>query len=180
MPTKTVTKVDPKTEPDIKTFGGGKPRDLVDAKPIRLVAYLDEEPISLDFMVRPGQVNNEAIQVIKHQLSGSNNQILMTVMRMIRKMMIDSDGVSVRWNFADSIIEAKKKDEDPSAFRGPDGKIYELADSEAIEKFQKVENGSSRRRWHHLMEEDDDLSIEVDDLMDILQWSIEEASNRPT
>jgi hypothetical protein len=180
MPTKSVTKVAPKAEPDIKTFGGGKPRDLVDAKLIRLVAYLDEEPVPLDFMVRPGHVSNEAIQVIKHRLSGSNNQILMTVMRMIRKMMIDSDGVSVRWNFGDSILEAKKKGEDPSAFRGPDGKIYDLTDTEAIEKFQKIENGSSRRRWHHLMEEDDDLSIEVDDLMEILDWSIAEASNRPT
>lgn len=174
-----VTKAPVKAASGIKSFGGTrKPSETAD---FELVAYWDDEPVKFVFTIRLNSSNADIIQVLKLQSLGSKDEeIVPLVMRLLRKMMVDNDGVSSRWNLQDALIKPKEKGAIPSSYRGPDGKIYELTDDATLDKFQKVENGSSRRRWIHLMEEEDDLTVEAEDVMEVLQWAVSEASNRPT
>lgn len=66
------------------------------------------------------------------------------------------------------------------SFRGPDGRIYALDDQDAVDRFTSIENGSSRRRWDHLMGADEDADVQFADLMDLLRWVIGLATDRPT
>lgn len=52
-------------------------------------------------------------------------------------------------------------------FRGPDGNIYPM---DRVEEFTDVARGSSRRRWLHCMETDDELSIDEGTLKDMFEW----------
>jgi hypothetical protein len=62
-------------------------------------------------------------------------------------------------------------------FRGPDGELYGF---EHAEKFTAFEAGSSRRRWHQLMDVDDDIEVEAADLMELFEWLVGLAAGRPT
>lgn len=65
-------------------------------------------------------------------------------------------------------------------FKGSDGLLYAMTDEAALEKFTAREAGSSRRRWDHLMDRDDESVIQMEDLMEIVRWLAAQASERPT
>ncbi len=62
-------------------------------------------------------------------------------------------------------------------FRGPDGKLYPMAEAE---QFLKPEAGSSRRRWRALMEDDEDVVVDGDALSKLFEWLVGLAAGRPT
>lgn len=60
---------------------------------------------------------------------------------------------------------------------GPDGKPHT---AEEINKALEFEAGSSRRRFTHLMDVDESLTLEVDQLQKLYQTLVGKAANRPT
>lgn len=78
---------------------------------------------------------------------------------------------------AEAFEEFEFDPQDERLFVGPDGEPHPAAD---IEEALKFENGSSRRRFTYLMDEDDDLTLEVDQLETIYRRLMGKAANRPT
>jgi hypothetical protein len=74
-------------------------------------------------------------------------------------------------------VDSEDDEDAPRVFRGPDGELYQF---EHAEKFEAFEAGSSRRRWHQLMEIDDDIEVEAPDLMELFEWLVGLAAGRPT
>lgn len=126
------------------------------------------------FTARP---NSDAGDLAELSASGSDGMAQMNVVvRMIKKMIINSDGVPAQWepielNAPDPLPE----DYEPK-FRGPDGELYPM--DQAI-KFTEVSKGSSRRRLLHLLYVDE-ATVDINDLAEMLKDMMGAASGRPT
>lgn len=68
----------------------------------------------------------------------------------------------------------------PPHYRGPDGVLYPVSDEDTAAKWKDPRNGTSRRRWRWLLDEDDTAHIELSDLMALTQYVMERAADRPT
>lgn len=68
----------------------------------------------------------------------------------------------------------------PPHYRGPDGQLYPVSDEDTLAKWRDPANGTSRRRWRWLMDEDDAAHIEITDLIELTQYVMERAADRPT
>ncbi|HEY2101514.1 MAG TPA: hypothetical protein VGH72_33960 [Pseudonocardia sp.] len=106
-----------------------------------------------------------------------------SAIRLMLKQLDDSDGVSITW--APTIVPKPKNagpDYEPK-FRAPlaphgDGRLHPMTDQD---RWLDLDKGSSRRRWQHLMIEDDGVSIDAEVLMEIMSDVIEAAMDgRPT
>jgi hypothetical protein len=62
-------------------------------------------------------------------------------------------------------------------FRGPDGQLHPM---DRAARFLEFEAGSSRRRWFHLMNEDDEITVDAKELTKLFEWLVGLAANRPT
>jgi hypothetical protein len=102
-------------------------------------------------------------------------QSLPTIIRMIGKHMDNTDGVPFNWEPAK--VPPTKAHPDVERFKGPDGKFYPM---DQKDQFLAPELGSSRRRWYHLMDEDDGASIDMETIVGLMQHVIEIAAGRPT
>lgn len=165
------------------------------------------------FTAQPKLSVGEMLTAIAAQ-EGDNIAALKGVIRMIRRNLINNDGVPAQWEpeelpvpetrpalprVADAVPlgytemadradvaqwpqEAQPAVPEPleSSYRGPDGKIYPFSDAAKLKEFTAPEAGSSRRRWAHLLEQDDDVAVEAEDLVEIAQWMIGLATDRPT
>jgi hypothetical protein len=100
-------------------------------------------------------------------------QAVPQMLRMIYKMLDNKDGVSSRWEPK----PIRGDNGDDAMFRGPDDEPHPMAD---LEKFTAFEAGSSKRRWRHLMDEDDDIVVEAEVLQGVFEYLVGEASGRPT
>jgi hypothetical protein len=98
------------------------------------------------------------------------------VVRMIKKMVINSDGVPEQWQPTElNAPDPLPEDYEPK-FRGPDGNIYPM--DQAV-KFTEPHKGSSRRRLMHLLYEDE-ATVDINDLSEMLKDMMGKASGRPT
>lgn len=115
----------------------------------------------------------------------SSPDVVPQLIKLLTKLMDDSDGIVPRKWAPDLLDKPVDLDEDELAewephYRGPDGLLYALSDEDVLAKWNDVANWSTRRRWVEFMEEDDDAVIELEDLMSIMEWVIGLASERPT
>jgi hypothetical protein len=94
----------------------------------------------------------------------------------IRKALSDKDGTPQHWR----PTALPKVEDKPLSFRGPDGQFYPFTDQAAIEKFSAFDAGSSRRRWAHLLFDDEQVSVPLEPLVELAQDLIEAGSGRPT
>jgi hypothetical protein len=120
----------------------------------------------------------------------------------IRTMLADDDGTPAEWEptqlpptayvpAADLVtwpmdhetepevgIVGALDDPDPEPqFLAPDGTVHPFRDAE---KFLAAEAGSSRRRWVHLIDGDNNLTVEYKTVMKLWQWLVSQAADRPT
>lgn len=168
----------------MKTFGTHK-----SAPPVR-------EPFELQYLSEDGEPRTFAGQVaaksnglqltaIAHMIRTEDEGALDRIMTMLLKQMDDKDGlIGVKWE-ATPLPKPVDLDEDELAewepsYRGPDGVIYPFSDKKQLSRWEDQETWSTRRRWLHLMHEDDDAVIKVEDLMAVLEWAIGLAADRPT
>lgn len=97
--------------------------------------------------------------------------------RTIAKMIDNYDGLPAGWE--PSALQQEEGDERPPSFRvpwGPDkGKIRAMADADT---YVNSEVHSSRRRWLHLMEMDDDAIVEFSDLSELFEWLVAQSTGK--
>lgn len=127
------------------------------------------------------------------------------MVRSIRKMLADDDGTPLAYEpkryvppkpdqepvfgeHLDASTLPDSGDEDPdlddvdlddeyALFVGPDGEPHE---AEYIQKAMEFESGSSLRRFVHLMDRDDQLTLQLDQLQKAYQKMVGRAAGRPT
>lgn len=95
-----------------------------------------------------------------------SGKIVLELEKVIRANLVDDDGTPASWKY----------DPDTAVPSGPDGD--ELTRGQAA-KMAEFEHGSSRRRWDELMA-DDDVDMDLAQIQAILEFLVEQASDRPT
>lgn len=119
-----------------------------------------------EFAARPRPSAGDIIGVIEHQ-DNTNGRVVPYFARMIRRALRNDDGTPEKWR---PVIHE-------GHFNDPAGNRTPVAE---LPKFLTFEAGSSRRRWVHLMEYDDDITVEIELLDEVFQYLMEEAAGRPT
>lgn len=97
--------------------------------------------------------------------------------RTISKMIDNSDGIPANWE--PWPLPQEDDDEREPVFRipwGPDkGSLVPMVNAD---KYLDSEVHSSRRRWLHLMESDDDAIVEFSDLTELFEWLIAQSTEK--
>jgi hypothetical protein len=118
-----------------------------------------------EFTARPRMSYADTVGLVKNQ---KGPLALPFLDRMVRRSLIDDDGTPVKWE--PEPVDGK--------ITAPDGTEVDIADTV---NYQAFEAGSSRRRWVHLMETDDDVEIELEQIMQVFEYLVSEAAEgRPT
>ena len=161
-----------------KRYGSMK-AGQVELVPFELVALREDDhgvpqPEVHEFVARP---RTDAGDLAAMSAAGSEGTVLMRVMvNMIKKIVVNDDGVPEQWTPEPVKKPANAKASYVEKFRGPDGQLYPMEDAD---RFTAVTAGSSRRRLMHLLLEDD-ATVEVADLAEIMQDMMAVAAGRPT
>jgi hypothetical protein len=87
--------------------------------------------------------------------------------RLIRRVLANDDGTPEKWK--PTVVDGH--------FTDPQGDHTPVNLLPAYEAFDA---GSSRRRWVHLMENDDEITIDVEQVIDLMRDLMEAAAARPT
>lgn len=92
---------------------------------------------------------------------------LAVINNLIRRALVNDDGTPEKWrpNIVDGHFAAPNGDHTPEA---------------ELPVFEAFGAGSSRRRWVHLMEHDDDVTLEPEQIMALVGDLMEVAGERPT
>jgi hypothetical protein len=118
-----------------------------------------------------------AVNRLAGSMDGDNEaESYRAIISLVAKYMDDKDGTGHNWA---PVAMAPKKGEEPPVkrFRGPDGKPHPWDEAG---KFLAVEKGSSRRRWLHLMNEDDTAEVDRETLVKLLEYLMEIAGKDRT
>lgn len=102
-------------------------------------------------------------------------RVVPDIIAIIAKHLDDKDGTPAAWKPIQ--VPAKKDDPDVIRFRGPDGKLYPM---EKAPVFLDLARGSSRKRWLHLMNVDEDAAVEDTSLVKLVEFVTEVAAKHPT
>lgn len=152
----------------------GRPEGV--AEPEDVEPRDDLRPELHEFTAMPRIDAGQLIRLLASVEREDTGVMLDALSRQIRKVLSDKDGTPVGW----APQPMPKVDGEPLRFRGPDGELYSFTDQAVIEKFTAFGSGSSRRRWSHLLLDDDHVSVEIDDLATLAQDLIGASANRPT
>jgi hypothetical protein len=87
--------------------------------------------------------------------------------RLIGRSLDNTDGTPEKWK--PTVVDRH--------FTAPNG---DHTPAELLAGFESFDAGSSRRRWVHLMEVDDDITVEPDQIVELMADLLEAAANRPT
>jgi len=161
----------------MKTFGGNRPIPTTDEFELK---YLDAnlKRQAVQFQVVP-RVSGGDIASIMLAVKKDPESSIGKLIRLLAKVMDNNDGL-VKAGWEPVVLPQKVDDERPPSFRGPDGQLYPLSDTEVLEEFADQTTWTSRRRWAYLLEEDDDAIVELSDIQEIAEWVIGLAADRPT
>lgn len=126
----------------------------------------DGEEETHTFSARPRLTYKRMADAAKGQKSKGVEAILLFE-RLIRPALLDTDGTPSKWTVEpyDGMFVDPNGDERP---------LSELAEVEAFDA------GSSRRRWLHIMDDDDELEVELEQITGVYEKLIEATSDRPT
>lgn len=119
-----------------------------------------------EFAARPRASYGDVLGLIKHQ-DDESGRALPYLDRMIRRALLNDDGTPEKWR--PEIHEGH--------FTDPEGSHLPVAE---LPKYLTFEAGSSRRRWVHLMEYDDDVEVELDQITAVFEYLTSAAAERPT
>jgi hypothetical protein len=122
------------------------------------------------FRARPRMTYKRIREVMKAQ-RGGGIESLTVFENMIRRALLDDDGVPAKW---EPEYEGKGKER---RLVGPGGDLLPIED---LPDLQALEAGSSRRRWQHLMDVDDELEVELEEIQAAYETLVEAVSDRPT
>lgn len=134
---------------------------------VTVVADHDGEQRKHVFRVRLDLDYKDITAVTRFNARGGDGlSMLPTIDRVLRRSMLDDDGVPARWE--PSVSEGH--------FTAPDGTAQPVA---RLREFLAFEAGSSSRRWRALLA-DDDVSLDPGVMMDAWNELMGGAAERPT
>lgn len=190
--------IDPR---NMKIFGGGAAKSAtIERHTFGLKVDRNGVDEIHKFTVAPRLTIAEMILAVASQ-SGNGLGAVEGILRMVKRNLVNDDGVPAKWSpeplpqdttpamvvssvegwpEASGELATVEQPEREEAYRGPDGAIYPLSDEQTLAKFSAYDAGSSRRRWIYLIEQDDDVTVDADDLVEMSRWLIGLAANRPT
>ena len=118
-------------------------------------------------------------------VSKGDPALIGSMTRMLAKQMDNKDGmVKASWKLQHLPkpvdLDADEEAEWEPQYRGPDGVIYPVSDTATLAKWEDQANWTTKRRWLHLMTENDDAIVDLEDLMSVAEYVIEVATGRPT
>jgi hypothetical protein len=157
-----------------KRYRTQNPSDIA-PMPFELVVWRDGTEEIHEFVARP---QADAGATLMFTTSGEDGERkAQAVFRMMSRMLCNDDGVPAQW-----VPEPLPKPGNAGAnwqpkFRGPDGKLYTM---DKTAQFTDPDKGSSRRRWDHMMFEDDAVTVNIGVIGEILEDLVEVAAERPT
>lgn len=179
----------------MKSFGpaGRSNTKPVAREPFEFTFMRDDEPETYTFNAR-AVTDTAGIASTLGVAEKHPERALPGMLRMISKMLDNKDGTPRGWEPkvlpppqapADQptlsgefdVIDDEPDDEPEPKFRGPDGELHPMS---AAEKFQAFEAGSSRRRWHQLMDDDEEITADGKALIKLFEWLVGLAAGRPT
>lgn len=156
-----------------KRYGQGTNKTIAPV-PFELVLYRDSVEETHEFTAVPAI---DMASVTKLVDQGDLAGKAQAIMRMMARLLINTDGVSASW--APTPLP-RPKNAGPTyqvKFRGPDGKLYPL---DRAGEFTDPAKGSSRRRWNYLMFEDEGVVVHMETLVEIMEDLVSAAADRPT
>jgi hypothetical protein len=103
---------------------------------------------------------------------GISMQALTQIDRLIRRSLVNTDGVPERW--VPKVVSEPGKE---PWFTDPQG---DHCTADMLPLYEAFDQGSSRRRWMHLMDHDDDVTVKAEQIVDLMQDLMEVAARRPT
>lgn len=105
-----------------------------------------------------------------------HGRVLRIIILLIGKTLDNKDGTPVQWAPVAAPRPKNAGESYEPKFRGPDGKLHPMAEAD---KFTDFNAGSSRRRWDALVN-DDDFTVDIETLGDLVRDLIEVSAGRPT
>lgn len=157
-----------------KRYHSQNPSEIVPV-PFELEVWRDGKSEIHEFVARP---QADAGATLMFTSSGDDGERkAQAVFRMMSRMLRNDDGVPAQW-----VPEPLAKPGNAGAnwqpkFRAPDGKLYTM---DKTAQFTDPAKGSSRRRWDHMMFEDDGVTVDIEVIGSILEDLVEVAAGIPT
>lgn len=157
-----------KAVPAVVTVDDGTEDDLSEPVEHTVTFLRDGEDEPHTFLARPEFDYKIMYQAVT---AGSKNgpMAIKRFENMIRPSLLDDDGVPSKWQ--------PERTDDGNHFTDPDGNQRPIDD---LPSLLAPDAGSSRRRWRHLMDEDDELRIRTEEVVRFYEVLIEAATGRPT
>lgn len=161
----------------MKSFGNDTP-DVVERQEFELKYLVDEEMKSQTFGIIP-RMSGGDLAGMAWSNKVDPEQSASRMINLISKLADNRDGdVKAKWEFKPAV---QKPGDDRPMFRGPDGELYPMEDSDALlELWNDHSTWTSRRRWQHLMNQDDEAIVNLADIVKVVEWVIGLAADRPT
>jgi len=158
----------------MKRFGG-RERVQVEEFELQTVGTGGEGNVHV-FRLRP-ELQAGDVVALMDAIENSAERSMGIMAAVLRKVLVDDDGTPAAWEPPERPAKAKPGD---VVFTGPDNETHTLADTDAIDRFLDPVNGSSRKRWDHLMSPANEEGIHLMDMVDISQWVVSLSTDRPT
>jgi hypothetical protein len=147
-----------------------------------------------DFVGRPDPSSSDFTRFAVAANSDDGSKLLLVLRDILPRMIKNNDGVPLSWEFQELprvpkrvepgttlVIGTEDDDEgqllEPANFRAPDGSIRPIVERG---KFEAFEAGSSRRRLHQLMFEDETAKIQIQTVVQVMQDLFTASGGRPT
>jgi hypothetical protein len=147
-----------------------------------------------DFVGHPDPSSSDFTRFAVAANSDDGSKLLLVLRDILPRMIKNNDGVPLSWEFHELprvpkriepgttlVIGTEDEDEEqllePANFRAPDGSIRPIGERG---KFEAFEAGSSRRRLHKLMFEDETAKIQINTVVQVMQDLFKVSGGRPT
>jgi hypothetical protein len=165
----------------VRSFGPPPRKAPIPREPFDFTFLRDDEPEVHHFQAR-AVVDTATLVMMLSNVRRHPEEAMGGVVRMVGKMLDNKDGTPTGWKpepWKPERPEGGELPEEPteSLFVGPDG---DPIDQAAVDKLATFEAGSSRRRWLHLLEEDDEVIVDASALTKLFEWLVGLAAGRPT
>lgn len=178
----------------MKTYGGNETQPT--AFPFALVVYRDDEQETHEFTAAPRVGAGDVLRMLLADEDKPERQ-LEVLAKTLAKSITDKDGEvnskwkpeelkrpeaapTNQWEASHGIVRDEPGAEFAPSYRGPDGRIYPFSDTAALDRWKDKARWTSRRRWLHILMEDEDVYVKLSTLLEISKDFIAASTGHPT
>lgn len=148
--------------------------------PIKFSYVRDETVESLELNLLDKAMDMGIASKVLARVEQDDNRVLTEMIQLVTKYLDNKDGTPYRWEPDEMAPKKGPNDVEPvRRFRGPDGRIHVWTD-ESVAKFKDPAKRSSRAKWLHLMNDDDDATVDAESIQELIKYIMEVGAKRPT